>query len=461
MTGLKQSINKKVPLNRAIISDILLWVALAGALAYGIYALAIIIPAHRGQTITLDFYNANEISRGAPVRLMGTDIGFVDNIQLKEDHVEVTVQTDPDALKIPSGAVFTILFTGLGGAKSIEVSLPSEPVPEVDGEPVYRVQEPISMRDTLNASLDSVQALQKGSENISDFFGKRKPVEELQFNIRQAHEMSGIAARNTAALNQGLEDLRQNVSTYMTMGMDTMQDFNHGATIMNRATEPTKLRKQIHTASHNVRSFEQAFFGQGGMAVQLPTRLSQFNQTSNRTNLKLVTLNQKIAGMPIPKWLDDFEKGQDTFQAALTRMDGFFDKDPLLTLKQWRPKIRNFNQQVLIWTDKAEQWEEKGIITPPPKYRKTKPSAHQGPSRTEQSVAIVDQFGNPVEEPESVWWHQKKAATQTVGFRARSHASHHQQNIQSVEAEAETPGILKPVISLIQPIWNALCYLFA
>src|SRR5690606_815238 len=136
-------------------------------------------------------------------------------IQLKEDHVEVTVQTDPDALKIPSGAVFTILFTGLGGAKSIEVSLPPQPVSEVGGKPVYRVQEPISIRDTLNASLDSVQALQKGSENISDFFGKRKPVEELQFNIRQAHEMSGVAARNTAALNHGLEDLRQNVSTYM------------------------------------------------------------------------------------------------------------------------------------------------------------------------------------------------------------------------------------------------------
>lgn len=461
MTGLKQSINKKVPLNRAIISDILLWVALAGALIYGAYALVIVIPARRGQTITLDFYNANEISRGAPVRLMGTDIGFVDDIQLKEDHVEVTVQTDPDALQIPSGSVFTILFTGLGGAKSIEVSLPPEPLPEVDGKPVYRVQEPISMRDTLNASLDSVQALQKGSENISDFFGKRKPVEELQFNIRQAHEMSGVAARNTAALNRGLEDLRQNVSTYMTMGMDTMQDFNHGATIMNRATEPAKLRKQIHAVSHNVRSFEQTFFGQGGMAVQLPTRLSQFNQSNNRINLKLVTLNQKIAGMPIPQWLDDFEKGQDTFQATLTKMDNFFDKDPLMTMQQWRPKIRNFNRQVLIWTDKAEQWEAEGIITPPPEYRNTKPSAHQGSPRVEQSIAIVDQFGNPIEEPGSIWWHQEKTTSRTVGFHSRSHVSRHQQNIHSVEPEVETHEILKPLISLIQPIWNALCYLFA
>lgn len=449
LNSLQRSINKKVPLNRAIISDILLWVAVAGLLAYAVYFLAVLIPNRRGQTIELAFYNANEISRGAPVKLMGTDIGFVDNIRIDGDHVNVTVQTDPDALKIPSGSVFTILFTGLGGAKSIEVSLPATPVPEVDGKPVYKVKEPISMRDTLNASLDSVQALQQGSENISDFFGKKKPVEELQFNIHQAQEMSEVAVKNTFALTRGLDELRQDANLYTRMGVETIQDFNHGADIMARSTDPVKLRQQATTATHNIKAFNDAFLTEGGTAVQLPLRLSRFNQFNTQGSTRLIVLNRRILTAPIPQWLDNFEKGQTTFQSVVDKMDTFFAKDHLPAIHRGRQNLQNFNRNLIQWQQKAEEWEQQGIIKPPPQYRSPKPSANN--QQQERSIAIADQLGEPVQSSKAAWWHTLSMRTDMAPKPFET---------ASQPAPQKQPEPNNRLISLIEPIWNALCYLF-
>jgi hypothetical protein len=364
LNSLRRSINQKVSLNRAIISDILLWIALSALLAYGVYLVFIAIPARRGQTIQLEFLNANEISRGAPVRLMGTAIGFVDDIRIKDDHVQVTVKTDPGAVKIPSGSVFTILFTGLGGAKSIEVNLPAKPLKAVNGKPLYFVKEPISMRDTLNASLDSVQALQKGSENISDFFGKRKPVEELQFNIKQALKMSDRAGRNILALNEGLGTMRQNIKTYSQLGVNTLQSFNHGAQIMNQSTQASIIRERILTSSYNVRSFHDAFVSQGRLAVKVPERLSQFSDLNTKISVKLGVLNQKLTAWHIPQWLVDFEEGQNNYQAALNQINAFFDPDYSAQMKQTRSSIQQFNRQLLLWNAKANEWEREGLLKP-------------------------------------------------------------------------------------------------
>lgn len=359
-----KSINQKVPLDRAIISDLLLWSLMAALLIYGLYMVAIVMPAKRGQTIHLEFLNANEISRGAPVRLMGTDIGFVDNIRIEQDHVDVTIQTDPDAIRIPSGSVFTVLFTGLGGAKSIEVTLPNTPVPEEDGKPVYRVKEPISMRDTLNASLDSVQALQKGSENISDFFGKRKPVEELQFNIREALEMSTVATRNTTSLNQALGSLRNDVDTYTQEGIKTFQMFNEGANKINALTQPSQLQPLLSAVDHDLDSFHHAFVSEGKLAHQITRRLYRLNQSVTQFNTRMSQFGQTILRKPLPQWLGDIERGQQTMDGVLDRLEQSFPPGKTWNLQPARLKVQRINQTLIQWQKTADYLEQRGILKP-------------------------------------------------------------------------------------------------
>ncbi|WP_303672671.1 MlaD family protein [Vampirovibrio chlorellavorus] len=359
-----KSINQKVPLDRAIISDLLLWALMAALLLYGLYMVAIVLPAKRGQTIHLEFLNANEISRGAPVRLMGTDIGFVDNIRIERDHVDVTIQTDPDAIQIPSGSVFTVLFTGLGGAKSIEVTLPETPEPPKDGKPVYRVKEPISMRDTLNASLDSVQALQKGSENISDFFGKRKPVEELQFNIREALAMSTVATRNTASLNRALGSLQKDVNTYTQEGIKTFQTFYEGANKVNAITQPSQLRPLLLSLDNDLDHFHHAFVREGKLAHQITHQLNRFNQRVIRFNNSLTRVGQVVLRKPLPQWLDDIERGQQTMDGALARLEQTFPAGKTWDLAPARQKVQQFNQILLDGHKTADTLIQKGVIKP-------------------------------------------------------------------------------------------------
>lgn len=452
LTSLKKSINQKVPLNRAIISDILLWIALSALLAYGVYLLLIALPARRGQTIQLEFLNANEISRGAPVRLMGTSIGFVDDIRIEEDHVQVTLQTDPGAVKIPSGSVFTILFTGLGGAKSIEINLPSKPVREVNGKPLYLVKEPISMRDTLNASLDSVQALQKGSENISDFFGKRKPVEELQFNIQQALKMSDVASRNTLALNEGLGSLRQDIKTYSQLGVDTIQSFNHGAKLMNQSTQPAKIRERILAVTHNVQTFHDAFVGQGQLAVQIPIRLNKLSDLNTQISVKLGTLSQKLTAWAIPQWLDDFEKGQTNYQAALDRMNTFFDQDRSADIEQARSNLQQFNRQLILWNAKASEWERQGLLKPKSRQSPPTPISPRGFQRLANPNALQSKrLEDQSQTQEVAGRHQPRQTNFPVQPQLKTSFKRH-----TVESNP-----FNPVISLFQTIGDMIAFLFS
>ncbi len=388
-----KSINQKVPLDRAIISDLLLWTLMAALLIYGLYIVAIVVPAKRGQTIHLEFLNANEISRGAPVRLMGTDIGFVDNIRIEQDHVDVTIQTDPDAIRIPSGSVFTVLFTGLGGAKSIEVTLPNSPVSDEDGKPVYRIKEPISMRDTLNASLDSVQALQKGSENISDFFGKRKPVEELQFNIQEALEMSTVATRNTTSLNQALGSLQKDVNTYTQEGIQTFQTFNEGANKVNAVTRPSQLRPLLSSINHDLDHFHQAFVSEGKLAHQMTHRLHRFNQRVTQFNTRMTHFGQSILRKPLPQWLSDIERGQQTIDGVLDGLERTFPPGKTWNLQPARLKVQRINQTLIRWQKTADYLMQKGIL---------KPDASQGQGGSSQLIPPVRHSMATPPKPETV-----------------------------------------------------------
>lgn len=348
-TSLKRFTNRKLPLNRAIISDIVLWIFLTLLLAFGIYLFVVAIPAKKGETITLSFHDANEISKGSAVRMMGTDIGFVDDVRIKQDHVEIKIQTYPGTLKIPSGARFTILFTGLAGAKSIEVDLPTTPQPPLNGHPIYLVEEPIRMKDTLNSSIDVTQALQKGAENITDFFGKKKPVEELQFNIREAHQMSAVAASHAQSANGAVQDLSQQIRDNSRQAIGTLDDLDQGTEKLVSITQPVKLRRSYTQFVNLLNRFTRLFKAQTGNAVNLitvPKRLTQLNQANGQAAYQLKRLNTNLQQHPLGKWLQTFSNGQGQYDQFLTKADQFFAKDRMPALQHARQAIQSFNHKL-------------------------------------------------------------------------------------------------------------------
>ncbi len=341
--SLKAAPTQKLPLfNRAIISDILLWLVLALLLAYGVYFFAIALPAKRGQTFTLNFRNANEISKGSPVRLMGTDIGFVSDLRIRNDHVEVTIQTDPGSLKIPSGSTFDILFTGLGGAKSVEIAAPETAQPMINGQPIYRVQDPIRMQDVLNATIDVTQALQKGAENITDFFGKKKPVEELQFNIREIHQMSDGAVQHSGALNRAILSMHQDIQDESHPAIATLNELSPGLAYAAHLTQPASAKPELQRYFLNIRKLSQLLQKeeQGTLStISFQQKLTQLNQLNTRASQSAKTLSQHIQQAPISQWLK-------TNASQSTHLSTVLDRAEKATRRDITPALQHTHQQM-------------------------------------------------------------------------------------------------------------------
>src|SRR6478752_6474157 len=163
-------------IDSAIISDIVLWLALALLSIGVIYYIFAVLPLQRGQQITLQFHDASAIIEGSSVDMMGLEVGHVSHIDLKEGHVDVSIITEPGMPKIPEGTEFTILFTGLGGSESVEATLPNMPKPSAPlggtrsqapgaASGGYMVSEPVRLKQVLDMNITIAKALEMGSQN--------------------------------------------------------------------------------------------------------------------------------------------------------------------------------------------------------------------------------------------------------------------------------------------------------
>ena len=61
---------------------------------------------------------------GSPVRLMGIQIGYINQINIVGEDVYVKFVITEKNMKVPQGSTATVEFTGLGGSKSLELYAP-------------------------------------------------------------------------------------------------------------------------------------------------------------------------------------------------------------------------------------------------------------------------------------------------------------------------------------------------
>ena len=75
---------------------------------------------------TVQFNDIDGLSIGSPVKFMGIQIGNVTKLEMYDSEIYVTFRNTHKDLKIPEGSMATVTFTGLAGAKSLEIVPPSE-----------------------------------------------------------------------------------------------------------------------------------------------------------------------------------------------------------------------------------------------------------------------------------------------------------------------------------------------
>lgn len=460
---------RELPLHRAIISDIILWVMLALLLAWAVYWFAIFLPEKNGQTILLKFKDANQVTKGSAVTMLGTDVGYVKNIHLHQDHVDVLVQTYSKSLVIPSGATFTVLFNGLAGSKSIDIEVPKMPLPQIEGHPIYTVAEPVRLKTLLDYSVDMTQALTAGAQNIADFFGKKKPVEELQFNIHQAHQWTLDTLTYSGAIESDMRTLKQDLTFNVKEGHSTLTAFSRKAALFAEQTDPTKVRPMVISALTSIQNIRNTFIPSDG-SPSIQNRVKQWNQTSTQIGSWARLTNIQISNFDLARALDKIEAGEDRFIAALDQIQAFFEKNDKQALQQLRLNIQAFNRQVLVLSFKLDPNQPNPALLPKNQAPTCTPIPHpphripMKPPRPSSAGAIetfpiVDRNGS-TQKHTNTWWDHYPSAKKALAGKANPYPGYVKPNAEGEKDAAFYLPLLNSISDFCVRAWDGLTALF-
>jgi hypothetical protein len=256
--------------------DLVLWLFIGLVLAW---QLPLWIPK-APQAIMLRFKDSSELSAGSPVRLMGTEVGWVHNVRFKKDHVQVKLRFYRDSPHIPPGSEFTIEFTGIAGAKCVEITPPDALLsskPASNNRPLnahrngrhdpnhYVVVEPIRMADVQQGGLLQVDAMKEGAENTARLLDPDSNTTEynLAANRRLLQQVNRSMANGTNVLTgargvtqrieNGLHNTSHNIAS-------TFNDYSHSLNTLNTdviTNTPKTLPKQLNRLRQTNQSVEK------------------------------------------------------------------------------------------------------------------------------------------------------------------------------------------------------------
>jgi len=126
---------------------------------------------------------------GSPVKLMGIQIGYVNQLDITGEDLYVNfIITDTD-VKIPRGAKATVEFSGLGGSKSLELYPPSPADKEssmfIVPQPPKRIHDSLGLlNDMFESAIDIAYDISHFMEKMGFIKGENKTgVIETKHNI--------------------------------------------------------------------------------------------------------------------------------------------------------------------------------------------------------------------------------------------------------------------------------------
>ncbi|MGE0200049.1 MAG: MlaD family protein [Candidatus Melainabacteria bacterium] len=331
-----------------LLSDMVLWLLLIALMVGGLYFGYLKPREARTQKITISLKDANEIAKGSIVRMMGTDVGTVSAISILPDHVNITIKTFPEAMKIPSGSVATINFTGLVGAKSIEITPPALPRPKVSGKTHVLSEEPIRIIDAFNYQTDIAQALRRGAENMSTFFSQKKSVAQAKQDILFAERSVQNANTQVGQFNENIHQTKDRFGSDVAEAASAVSNFSQVVKEARPATEPDSMGPAMW------RGLNRVGIGIVNTHAALTTyrvedRLAQANATmldwSGRAGTSAIHVRNTDLLSPVGR----AEQGLQTAQPTLDRIQRLLQANIHDSLTRFHEGVLSFNRFLQRW----------------------------------------------------------------------------------------------------------------
>jgi phospholipid/cholesterol/gamma-HCH transport system substrate-binding protein len=178
----------------------------------------------KGYALYAKFPWSSGLKQGQPVLLAGVNVGYVDEVQLRQDGTVLTTFRVGKSYKVPQGTVATVIPNGIFGDMAIALT-PKRPnplsIPENDTIPVGPsspgIAELTSKGDSIATSVNAITtALQKelvASGGVADLRKTLASSNALMLNMnRLVSEFSAVAAEQNRQLTMTQASLRRATS---------------------------------------------------------------------------------------------------------------------------------------------------------------------------------------------------------------------------------------------------------
>jgi phospholipid/cholesterol/gamma-HCH transport system substrate-binding protein len=281
----------------------------------------------RGHRFYALFNNAQELKVGDRVKMAGVEVGRVEDIQLAEDKVKVTMKIRRSAA-VKTDSTATIRFTGLLGQNFVALDFGTRAAPLADNGTVLNTVEQPDL-SVIMTKLDNVAS---GVENLTKSFTGDK-IDNL------LGPFTDFLKANREPLTATIANIRS-ISAQISQGQGTVGKLIHDDALYNSALA-TVTNLQIAGLEANLtmatarRVIDQVNAGQGtaGKLVKDPALYTE--TTASMTNLKEILQKINQGQGSVGKLVNDqefYKNAKLTLQKLDKATDGLEDQGPLSVL---------------------------------------------------------------------------------------------------------------------------------
>ena len=198
----------------------------------------------KGYPLYAKFPWSSGLKQGQPVLLAGVNVGYVDEVELRQDGTVLTTFRVGKEYKVPRGTVATVVANGIFGDMAIALT-PKGPSPQSfsEGDTV-----PVGPADTdiqaIMNRVDSIGAtVQTMTKAINADLVASGGIKDMRRTLANAAELSQAAARLSIQLNSIAAEQNRNLTA-------TMASFRRAASAVDSAKIDSTMRNfQTSSAS--------------------------------------------------------------------------------------------------------------------------------------------------------------------------------------------------------------------
>ncbi len=180
-------------------------------------------------TFYMNFNTVAGVELKSKIRLSGVEIGYVDDVELKENFARVVGKLNKKT-SIRTNAIATIRTEGLLGEKYIEIVQGTADAPALkDGQTLAKTQDPADISDMLNklgSALDDVKAVTGSFQDVFGTVEGKERMKNILANIDDSSEnIKLILKENREALSATIANINEaakNIKLLLDENRDTL-----------------------------------------------------------------------------------------------------------------------------------------------------------------------------------------------------------------------------------------------